>query len=87
MLTILLFIPLVEQLCEVIVTSLEYVKGLVSKPVLKVNKELLDLQAQQEEISTQAMGFVYNGDDEYDYIEDDDFEDKKKSKIKMGFHR
>lgn len=78
-LSILIFVPIIEQLCEVIMTALEYVKGLISKSVLKINKELLDLQAEQEPISTQCIGFQYNGDEEEF---DDDFEDK----IKLGFH-
>ena len=74
MLTILLFIPIVEQLCEIIVTFMEYVKGLVSRPVLKLSKELMELQAETQPIDTQAIGFSYTPQED----NDDYFEDKMK---------
>ena len=87
-LTIILFIPIIEQICEIVVTGLEYIKGLTSKSVLKINKDLQELQVDLQKVDDGvAMGFQYNGDDEYDYDEfDDDFEDKKNNKIKIGFH-
>lgn len=74
-LTVLLFIPVVEQISEIVITYLEEIKGKVSKRVLKINKELMDIQAEQEPVSTQCIGFTYNGDEEDD---DDYFEDKMK---------
>jgi hypothetical protein len=81
----LLFIPIVESLAEIICTGLEYFKGLVSKPVLKINKDLQELQAEISPIDTVAMGFQHYDESEY-YDEDDDYEDKKTNKVKCGFH-
>ena len=85
MLAIILFIPIVEQLCEIVVTFMEYIKGLVSKPVLKLNKELMELQNETQQVDTVAMGFQYNGDEEYYDDFDDDFEDRNQNKTKLGF--
>lgn len=83
MATILLFIPIAESLCEIICTGMEYIKGLVSKPVLKMNKELIELQAEQEPIETHCIGFEYNPKQEY--YEDDYEEDFKVRKSTIGF--
>jgi hypothetical protein len=71
-------IPAIDSISEILTTLLEIPKGKASAPVLRINKELLDLQADQEEVNTVAMGFQIPSDDEYD----DDFDDKKKTKKK-----
>jgi len=88
MLTILLFIPIVESVSETICTGMEYVKGVVSKPVLKLSKELQELQTDLKKTDEGfAVGFQYHGDEEDFYDDDDDyFDDKKKSKSKCGFN-
>lgn len=67
-LSILLLIPIIESISEIICTFLEYPKGLASKKVLKLNKELLKLQSETEEIDTVAIGFQC---DAVEYDEDD----------------
>lgn len=79
-LSIILFIPIIEGFVEIIVNWFEAFK---IKPMMKTlngNKKIQDIQAEQEPISTQCMGFQYNNEEEFD----EDFEDNKKTKI--GFH-
>jgi hypothetical protein len=71
-------IPIIESLAEIITTGLEYLKGVVSKPVLKMNKTLLELQVDLEKHDEAVcMGFDIKSSEDYD---DDNFEDKKKKK-------
>jgi hypothetical protein len=72
-------IPAIESISEIITTLLEIPKGKASAPVLRINKQLLDLQADQEEVNTVAMGFQIPSEEDFE-DNDDDFEDKKKSK-------
>jgi hypothetical protein len=70
-------IPIIESITEIIVTWLEYFKGKASKPVLKLNKELVDLQIELEKHDEGiCIGFQAPSSDE-DY-EDDELEDKLK---------
>lgn len=74
-------IPIIESVAEIITTGLEYFKGVVSKPVLKINKDLLKLQVDLEKHDEAVcMGFDIKSSE--DYEDDDDFEDKKQSKKK-----
>lgn len=80
-----LAIPVLESIAESIVTALELFKGWVSKPVLKMNKELLELQVDLEKHDDAVcMGFDIKSSE--DYEDDDEIEDKSKNKIKCGFH-
>jgi hypothetical protein len=72
-------IPIIESLAESAVTALELLKGYVSKPVLKLNKQIQELQAEIEPIDTHVMGFDITTSEDYD---EDDFEDKKRNKRK-----
>ena len=83
--SIMLFLPILESLSEIICGYLELLKISSTKKVLKGNKDILDLQSSQEEIATQCMGFDMGGIEEY-YDDEYDFEDKKENKIKLGFH-
>jgi hypothetical protein len=75
----IVIIPIVESVAETLTTLLEIPKGKASAPVLKLNKELQKLQADQEEINTVAMGFQIPSDEDFDE-DDDDLEDKKKAR-------
>lgn len=78
-------IPIIESLAESAVTALELLKGLVSKPVLKLNKEIQEMQADLEKTDDAVcIGFDITSSEDY-YDEDDDFDDKKKNKKKIGF--
>lgn len=73
-------IPIIESLAETITTLLEIPKGKVSVPVLKLNKELKNIQGDEEPVNTNVIGFEIPSEVDY-YDEDDDFDDKKKTKI------
>ena len=84
MLSVIVFIPLAESIAEILCVLLEIPKGKLSASVLKINKQLQELQADQEAIDTQCIGFEYSPEEEY-YEEDDDDDFEDKSKIKVGF--
>lgn len=67
----MLFIPLIEELANILLTWMEYFKILPSKLVLKGNKELSELQnSEDEKQDTYAIGFQYNPEEnEYEYYE------------------
>lgn len=70
-------IPIIESLVESAITALELLKGLVSKPVLKMNKEIQEIQIDLEKHDDAVcMGFDITSSD--DYIDEDDLEDKSK---------
>jgi hypothetical protein len=71
-------IPIIESIAEIITTLLEIPKGKVSAPVLKLSKELQELQVDLEKHDEGVcMGFQIPSGDEF---EDEDFDDKKKSR-------
>ena len=57
MVTIVVAMPIMEQIAEIICGSLEILKGKNAKKILKINKEIEDLQIQLEPINTNCMGF------------------------------
>lgn len=74
-------IPIIESITEIITTGLEYFKGVVSKPVLKMNKTILELQVDLEKHDEAVcMGFDITSSE--DWEDDDDLEDKKRGKKK-----
>lgn len=78
----ILVTPVLESLAEVAATALELLKGKLTLPILRMNKEINDIQASEEEISTNVIGFeIPNKDDYYD-DDDDDFHDKLRQKKK-----
>lgn len=67
------FIPFIEELTNVLLFWIEYLKILPSKLVLKGNKELKELQDDDEKSETCAIGFQYNPSD---YDEFDDYDEE-----------
>lgn len=82
MLTVIAFIPILSSLVDAICGYIEILKIHSGKIVVKGNKEITEIQIPEEEVHTQAIGFRMPDNEEY-Y---DDFEDKKKNNIKLGFH-
>jgi hypothetical protein len=75
-----LAIPIIESIAESAVTALELLKGYVSKPVLKLNKDIQELQVDLEKHDEAVcMGFDITSSEDYD---DDDLDDKLKHKKK-----
>lgn len=73
--TIVIFLPIVEELVNVILSWIEYLKILPGKLVIKGNAELQELQSnsETEEVDTCAIGFHYVPEDnEDDYYDDEE---------------
>lgn len=68
----LLFIPVIEELLNVIMAWIQVLLLKPNKIVIKGNKELSELQTQEEYQQTNCVGFQIPNDDEY-YEEDDDY--------------
>ena len=82
MVTIVVAMPIMEQIAEIICGSLEILKGKNTKKILKINKEIEDLQIQLEPINTNCIGFEIPSQDNYD----EDWEEyNKNKKNKIGF--
>ena len=85
MVTIVVAMPIMEQIAEIICGSLEILKGKNTKKILKINKEIEDLQMQLEPlepINTNWIGFEIPSQDNYD----EDWEEyNKNKKNKIGF--
>lgn len=79
MVTIVVAMPIMEQIAEIICGSLEILKGKNTKKVMQINKEIEDLQMQLEPINTNCIGFEVPNQEEY---EDDEWEEDKN---KIGF--
>jgi hypothetical protein len=77
------FIPLLESSTEFLCGKFEILKGENTKKMLKINKEISDLQASLEPVNTQCIGFQMTGDDE-EYDDEGDWEEDK-LKNKIGF--
>lgn len=76
-----LAIPIIESIAESTVTALELLKGIVSKPVLKMSKDLQELQVDLEKHDESVcVGFDIRSSEDY---EDDDLDDKLKHKKKQ----
>ena len=85
MVTIVVAMPIMEQIAEIICGSLEILKGKNTKKILKINKEIEDWQIQLEPlepINTNCIGFEIPSQDNYD----EDWEEyNKNKKNKIGF--
>lgn len=77
----ILCIPIIESIAEIITTYLEVWKGKVTISVLKMNKDIAELQVDLEK-HDEGVAIGFQAPDEDYYEDDDDFEDKKKSKLK-----
>ena len=78
MMTVILAIPIIEQITEIVCGGLEVLKGKNTKKVMQINKEIEDLQMQLEPINTNCIGFEVPNQEEY---YEDDWEEKNKNKI------
>ena len=82
MMTVILAIPIIEQITEIVCGGLEVLKGKNTKKVMQINKEIEDLQMQLEPINTNCIGFEIPSQDNYD----EDWEEyNKNKKNKIGF--
>lgn len=72
--TILIFIPIIESITEIICGYLELLKISSTKEVLRGNKEIQELQNEQEELDAYAIGFDLTPQEEY-YEDDDEYFD------------
>ena len=80
MITALVALPIVDEIVEIICSFLEILKGISTKQVLKINKDIMDLQEQLEPVNTNCIGFEIPNTE----YEDDDWEDNK-VKNRIGF--
>ena len=80
--TVIVIIPIVESVVDALCTGIEYFKGKFTISVLKLNKEIIDLQSAQEEVSTQCVGFEMSAKEEDEYYDD---EEDCTNKSKFGF--
>ena len=78
MMTVILAIPIIEQITEIVCGGLEVLKGKNTKKVIQINKEIEDLQMQLEPINTNCIGFKVPNQEEY---YEDDWEEENKNKI------
>lgn len=73
-LSYILFIPVIEELTNVLLSWIEYLKIRPGKLVIKGNNELKELQGEDDiESETCAIGFQYNPEE---YM-DDEYEDEE----------
>lgn len=80
MITALVALPIIDEIVEIICSFLEILKGTSTKKVIKINKEIMDLQEQLEPVNTNCIGFETPNTEYYD----DDWEDDK-VKNRIGF--
>ena len=80
MITALVALPIVDEIVEIICSFLEILKGISTKKVLKINKDIMDLQEQLEPVNTNCIGFEIPNTE----YEDNDWEDDK-IKNRIGF--
>ena len=71
MLTVLLFVPLIEDLSAILSSWFQVLILKPTKLVLKGNKEIAELQANSQEIDTHCIGFTLPVQEDFD---DEDFE-------------
>ena len=70
----LLFIPVIEEFLNVIMAWIQVLILKPNKIVLKGNKDIAELQSEEEPVQTNCIGFqVSSEDDDEDYDDDDDY--------------
>lgn len=79
MLTAICAVPILESLTELIQVVIEVPKGMLTKKVMVLNKDIQDLQAAMEPVATSCIGFEAPNAEYYD--DDDEYEDKQNNKI------
>ena len=67
----LLFIPVIEEFLNVIMAWIQVLLLKPNKIVLKGNKELSELQGEEEPVQTSCIGFQVSSEEDDDYYEDD----------------
>ena len=80
MITTLVALPIINEVVEIICSFLEILKGISTKKVLRINKDIMDLQEQLEPVNTNCIGFEAPNTEYYD----NDWEDDK-IKNRIGF--
>ena len=80
MITTLVALPIIDEVVEIICSFLEILKGISTKKVLRINKDIMDLQEQLEPVNTNCIGFEAPNTEYYD----NDWEDNK-AKNRIGF--
>ena len=68
----ILFIPVIEEFLNVIMAWIHVLLLKPNKIVLKGNKELSELQSEDEPVQTSCIGFQVPSEADDDYYEDDD---------------
>lgn len=80
MITTLVALPIIDEVVEIICSFPEILKWISTKKVLKINKDIMDLQEQLEPVNTSCIGFEAPNTQYYD----DDWENNK-VKNRIGF--
>lgn len=76
--SVILIEPFLQCLSELLCQHMEIAKGKKTKKIIEINKEIEELQKEEEQCCTQAIGFeIPNSEDYYD--------DEDKVKNKIGF--
>lgn len=78
MITALVALPIIDEIVEIICSFLEILKGFSTKKVLRINKEIMDLQEQLDPVNTSCIGFETPNTE---YCDDDWEDDKVKNRI------
>ena len=71
MITTLVALPIINEVVEIICSFLEILKGISTKKVLRINKDIMDLQEQVEPVNTNCIVFeipkTRYEDDDWEY--------------------
>ena len=78
MITALVALPIIDEVVEIICSFLEILKGISTKKVLKINKDIMDLQEQLDPVNTNFIGFETPNTE---YCDNDWEDDKIKNRI------
>ena len=68
----LLFIPVIEEFLNVIMAWIQVLLLKPNKIVLKGNKDITELQSEEEPVQTSCIGFQVSSEEDADYYDDDD---------------
>ena len=69
----LLFIPVIEEFLNVIMAWIQVLIIKPNKIVLKGNKDIAELQSEEEPVQTSCIGFQVSSEEDDDYYDDDDY--------------
>ena len=68
----LLFIPVIEEFLNVIMAWIQVLILKPNKIVLKGNKDIAELQSEEEPVQTSCIGFQVSSEEDDDYYDHDD---------------